>query len=263
MKKLLRRDAWTHKGENGRVLIVAGSEIYTGAPYFNGMGAWRTGVDLVHLVGHRRAMDCTAFQAPELITHPLKGELKRSDVPLILKLAEEADVVLLGGGLARNKETHAALAVLIQKIKAPLVCDAEALHVFKKGLSKNPSILLTPHAGEFLTLTGEWISIDIKDRKAKTQQWAKKLGATILLKGHIDVISDGTITRLNTTGTPTMSKGGTGDVLAGLCAGFIAQGFSCFDAAYQAARINGLAGEKASKLHGSGFRIEEILDEIM
>lgn len=262
MKSIFKkRLPWSHKGDFGRALIIAGSEIYTGAPYFNGMGAWRTGIDSVFLVGHPRAMN-SATMAPELITHPLKGELKQSDVPYILGLADQSTAVLIGGGLPRTKSTHEILLKLIKKLDKVMVLDAEGIRALKGNLSylKGKKILLTPHPDEFFALTGEKVENNIEDRIQKTKKWAKKLGVTILLKGHIDVISDGETVRLNKTGTPYMTKGGTGDVLAGLCVGFLAQGNSHLDSATHATYMNGKAGEKAYKRFGPGFRVEEMLE---
>ncbi len=264
LKPFEKRQPWSHKGDFGRVLIVAGNNIYTGVPYFNAMGAWRTGVDLVHIVGHRRAMDAVAAQASEFITHPLNGDLKLTDLPLILELTENADAVLIGGGLSSNAETNEVLLRIITKLNKPMVLDAQAIHALHKAELplKEKKILLTPHAGEFFALTGEKLTNNLSDRIKKIEKYAKKLGVTILLKGHIDIISDGKTTRTNKTGNPFMTKGGTGDVLAGLCLGFLAQGYSLLDSATYAAYSNGKAGENALKKFGSGFRIEEMLKSI-
>lgn len=258
----MKRPDWSHKGDFGTVLIVAGSDVYTGTPFFNAMGAWRSGVDLVHLTGHVRAMDAVAAQAPEIITHPLKGNLSKRDVSGIVKLAQMADVVLLGGGLPRTAATHEALCLLIQKNKKPLVLDAEGIRAVKghTTLLKGKTVLLTPHKVEFEVLTGEKLGNTVKDRSEKVRAWAKKLGVTILLKGHVDILSDGKTVLLNKTGIPAMTKGGTGDTLAGLCAGYMSQGISPLKAAFEAARQNGLAGQRVFKKHGPGFTVREMVD---
>lgn len=260
----MKRPDWSHKGDFGTVLIVAGSDIYTGTPFFNAMGAWRSGADLVHLTGHVRAMDTVAVQAPEIITHPLKGNLSKREVSGIATLAQMADVVLLGGGLPRTAAIHETLRLLIQKIKKPLILDAEGIRALKghTALLKGKTALLTPHKVEFEVLTGEKLENTVKDRSEKVRAWAKKLGATILLKGHVDIISDGKTVLLNKTGIPAMTKGGTGDTLAGLCTGYMSQGLSPLKAALEAARQNGLAGQRAFKKHGSGFTVKEMVEEI-
>lgn len=239
---------------------MSGTEIYTGTPYFNAMGAWESGVDLLHLIGHPRAMNAVANKSAECITHPLKGELNLLDVPYILELATAADAVLMGGGLTRNKSTHQVILQLIRSIKKPMVLDAEAIRALKgrAAVLKGKTVLLTPHMEEFHMLTGETVENSVKDRSEKVKRWAKKLGVTVLLKGHVDVISDGKVVHLNKTGTPYMSKGGTGDVLAGLCVGFLAQGVPPMETAEKAAYLNGKAGEKAYKKYGSGFRVEKM-----
>lgn len=260
----MKRPIWAHKGDFGIVLIVSGSDIYTGTPFFNAMGAWRGGVDLVHLTGHPRAMDSVAAQVPEIITHPLKGNLSKKDVPEILKRAQMADVVLMGGGLSRTPATHEALRMLVQKIKVPMVLDAEGIRALKghTTILKGKTVLLTPHKVEFEVLTGEKLENNVKDRSEKVRKWAKKFGTIILLKGHIDVMSNGKKVLLSKTGVPAMTKGGTGDTLAGLASAYLAQGHPPLEAAYEAAKQNGLAGQRAFKKFGTGFTVKEMLTEI-
>jgi len=255
-----KRNRWAHKGDFGYVLIVAGSERYTGSPIFNGLSALRAGADLVTIVGHKRAMDIAASFLPDLITYPLDGELGLKHVPKILELAKNFNALIIGGGLKRAPKTYKAIQKIIKKINLPMVIDAEAVRAVAedKSVLKNKKAILTPHSEEFRILTGEKVEEDINKRKEKAKRWAKKLGVVILLKGHIDVISDGEKIFLNKTGSPFMTKGGFGDTLAGICGALLARGFSLLEAARVAAFINGKAGELAAKKFGEGVLASDI-----
>lgn len=270
MKNLLKkiypkRNLWTHKGEHGYVLIVAGSKRYSGSPVFNAMSALRAGADLITIVGPKRAMDVAATFSPDLICYPLEGDwLEVKHVPEVLEISKNFNSLVIGGGLGRNKKTLKAIRQIIKKIDLPMVIDADAIHAMaEKGeILKNKKAIITPHIKEFEVLTGEKVLPDVKDRKEKVKKWAKKLGVTILLKGHIDVISDGKKVALNKTGSPYMTKGGFGDTLAGIGGAILARGISPFEAACAAAYINGKAGELAAQKYGEGVIASDIFPEI-
>lgn len=270
MKNLLRkiyprRHLWTHKGEHGYVLIVAGSKRYSGSPVFNAISALRAGADLITLVGPKRAMDIAATFLPDIIAYPLDGDwLEERHLSEILEISPSFNSLVIGGGLGRNKKTLKAVCQIIKKIDLPMVIDADAIQAVaeKKEILKNKKAVLTPHILEFKVLTGETVLPNVKDRQEKVKKWAKKLSATILLKGHIDVISDGQNIVLNKTGSPFMSVGGFGDTLAGICGAILARNISPFEAACAAADINGRAGELAAKKYNEGVLASDIFEEI-
>jgi len=259
-----QRNPWSHKGNFGYVLIVAGSRIYSGSPVLNALGALRAGADLTMIVSCLRAADIAASFAPDLITRPLDKDLEMKHVGKIVSLAKKFDSLVIGGGLARNEKTYKAIKEIIKAIDLPMVIDAEAIRAAAEEpkILENKSAILTPHAGEFKALTGEEVMPEIEDRKEKVKKWAEKLKTTILLKGHIDVISDGKEIILNETGSPLMTKGGTGDILAGICAAFLAKKFSALEAAQAAAFINGKAGEMAAEKYAEGLLASNLLEFI-
>ena len=258
------RKPWSHKGQFGYVLIISGSETYSGSPVFNAVGALRSGADLTVVVGAKRAMDIAACFLPDIITYPLEGDLSLKHLPKIFSLAKNFDSLVIGCGLKRDKKTYKLIRNIIRKIDLPMVIDAEAIRAVAedKTALKNKNAVLTPHSEEFRILTGIKPSIDIEKRKSEVKSWAKRLNSVILLKGHIDVISNGKKVLLNKTGSPYMTKGGFGDVLSGICASLLARGVDSLDAAYIAARINGLAGEKAVQKFGPGVLASDILNFI-
>lgn len=265
LKKIYpKRNLWAHKGDFGYVLIVAGSEQYSGSPIFNSVAALRSGADLITIVGPKRPMDVAAAFLPEMITSPLDGELSLRHVPKILELIKKFDSLVIGGGLDRNEETYQAIREIIKNVNLPMVIDAEAIRAVAghKEVLQDKKIIITPHAEEFRILTGEKVEVNIEDRKTKVKKWAQELNVTILLKGHIDVISDGENLVLNKYGSPFMTKGGFGDTLSGICGALLARGVSPFVAAEAAACINGRAGELAAKKYGEGTLASDLLEFI-
>ncbi len=262
-----KRKPWSYKGRFGKLLVVGGSLRYSGSPAFVALAAIRTGTDLTLIAAPRRAADIVARFQPDLITEPLKGDyINPIHVGHVLELAEWADALVIGGGLDRNPKTYDAVRSIIKDIKKmdkPCVIDAEALRAvagYEKLMRSN--FVLMPHGDEFHALTGKKPDTGIKQRSNLVASSAKKLRCTILLKGRVDVISDGRDTHLNKTGNPYMTKGGTGDTLAGICGALLAQGNNTINAACAAAWINGAAGDMAVRVIGKGFFVSEMLDFI-
>lgn len=262
LKKIYRkRNPWAHKGDFGYVLIVAGSEIYSGSPILNSIAALRSGADLITIVGPKRAMDIAATFLPDIITCPLAGELATLHVKKIIGLSKNFHSLIIGGGLKRDEKIYKAIREIIKKVNLPMVIDAEAIRAVAKNrdILKGKAAVLTPHSEEFRILTGESVKPDAGDRKEKVKKWAKKFGVVILLKGHIDIISDGNRVALNKTGSPYLTKGGFGDTLSGIGGALLARRLKPFDAAVAAAYINGRAGELAAKEYGESVLASDIL----
>ncbi len=263
LKKLYpKRRPWSHKGQHGSVLIVAGSNHFSGTPVFNALAALRSGADLARIVGPKRAMDIAANGHPDLITYPLAGELSVKNMRLIFELAKISTAVIIGGGLHRSQTTHAAIRKIISSLSLPMVVDAEAIHAIAETpkIIANKAIIVTPHAQEFQILTGLSVADNLKDRQRKTLMAAKKLQTTILLKGKIDIIADSHSCTLNRTGSVYMTKGGFGDCLAGVAGALLARGHAPRVAADAAAYITGKAGELAAKKFGEGILASDLFE---
>lgn len=256
-----KRQKWIHKGDNGYVLIIGGSREYSGSPVFNAMAALKTGADLITIVGPKRAMDIAATFAPDIITYPLEGnDLRSEHLPEILKMAKKFNSLIIGCGLSRNEETYKTIREIIKNVDLPMVIDAEAIRAIaqEREIIKNKIVILTPHAREFKILTGEEVKPEKRDRKEKVRKWASHLNSVILLKGYLDIISDGKKIAINKTGSPLMTKGGFGDTLSGICGALLARKIECFKAAQIAAYINGRAGELAAKIYGESVLASNI-----
>lgn len=260
-KMYQRRDSWVHKGDFGYVMIVSGSRIYSGSPVFNAMGALRAGADLAVLCGHPRAMDIAAGYAPDIITSPFFSEFNSEDAQQVLGELPRYQSLVIGCGLVRNEESFFAMRTLIEKSDTPMVLDAEAIRAIGGNIEilKGKKIIITPNSEEFRVLTGETVSADEHDRIEKVQRWAKELSVTILLKGSVDIISDGENTFVNKTGSVYMTKGGFGDVLSGVTGALLARGGDTFSVACVAAYINGMAGDLAGQKYGEGLLASDSL----
>jgi NAD(P)H-hydrate epimerase len=265
IKKIYKpRENWSHKGDFGRLLVIGGSKRYSGSPAFNALAAYRSGVDLVTIAAPRRSADIIASFSPDLITYPLNGDyLNESHLDDIFVLAEDSDAVAIGGGLERNKETLITVKKILKGLTLPCVIDADAIHAIreeKKILRDN--FIITPHSNEFYVLTGKKPESEVKKRIALVKEEAAKMGCIVLLKGHVDMISDGKQVAINKTGNPFMTKGGTGDTLTGICGALLARKVNPFESACAACFINGRAGDLASKKFGEGLMASDLLNEI-
>ena len=253
LKKVYKkRKPWGHKDDFGRLLIIGGSKKYSGSPGLNAlaaMSAYKTGVDIVEVVAPKRATDIIAKFSPDIITYPLNGDyIEKKHLSILLKESKNKSAFVIGGGIERNKKTLTIIKQYLKKIKIPGIIDADEIYALNKGKGINlNNFVITPHAHEFFILTKIKPTENLKQRIQLVKQAAKKLNTTILLKGHIDIISNGKQTVINKTGTPYMTKGGTGDTLAGILGSLIAQKNSLFNSACAAAYINGKAGELTKK----------------
>ncbi len=266
-KVYAKRDSWVHKGKFGRLVLVCGSEKLTGSACFAGTAAYRAGTDLVYVVAPERAADVAANFSPTLMTTPLAGRrLKEIHEGQILETIKEvkATAVAIGPGLWRDEETLSAITRLVRQIRLPMVIDADGIRAVGRSKEKVglENIVFTPHLGEFRELTGRTVKDSDVERTRIVQEEAKKLGSVILLKGHVDIISDGTRTILNRTGSPFMTKGGLGDTLTGICGAYLARGLDAFTAACAAAYVNGRAGEIASREYGESLLPTDLIDHI-
>lgn len=259
-----RPKAESHKGQNGSLLIVAGGP-FTGAPALVAMGALGLGADLVHIATPALAAQVVAGYSPNFIVHPLVGHrLLREDVELIVELAAKADALAIGPGLGDSPGTLESVRAIIKAVDKPVVFDADAIRAVGQDttvLSKRRAVA-TPHSREFVALTGKTLPDSLEEKARMVQEAAKMLGITILLKGHVDIVSDGARTKLNYTGNPGMTVGGTGDVLCGAVGGLLCKGVEPYDAARLGAFANGYAGDLAFKVKSYGLTATDVADNL-
>jgi len=238
-----------YKGTYGKLLIIGGSKKYSGSPALNALAAYEAGVDIVEVAAVERAANIIANFSPDIITYPLEGEfLNKKHIPILKKLAENKDALVIGGGLGREKKIFKAVIKFLKEINIPCVVDADAIYAFAAEDIKKTNIIFTPHSYEFFILSGkEILNLDLEEKIEIVKEEAKKRKKVILVKGNPDIITDGERVAINETGNPYMTVGGTGDTLAGILGSLIAQKNDLFLAACAAAYINGKAGEISGK----------------
>lgn len=244
------RDPFGHKGTFGKVLLLCGSQGYTGAAYFAAMGALRAGAGLVYLGVPECIYGIEAVKLNEPVIFPLpdrEGTLSEAAMSQILKRLPAMDAVLIGCGLGISSGTRMAVQAVLAQAKCPVVLDADGINVLAGNMDilrgRQGATILTPHDGEFLRLGGKLGA----DRMASAAEFAAKNGCILLLKGHRTCITDGKTGYLNRTGNSGMAAGGSGDVLAGILVGLLGQGMEPLEAAACAAWLHGAAGDLCAR----------------
>ena len=234
--RLENRNPKSHKGNNGKLLIVGGNKDYAGAPAIAGMAAIGAGADLVYVASPEKAAEAIKSTSPDLIVKSLEGDkLSLNHLDEILNLAENADAVLIGPGSGIDEDTSKLFNVLVTKIKKPIVLDADALKQVEMSLIKNrEDIVLTPHISEFKSFfkVNDNLKLDIdsydfkhvNENITKFQQITRQIKGSVIVKGQYDLILSGTKFRINRSGNAGMTVGGTGDALSGIATSLLSQG---------------------------------------
>ena len=252
-----------HKGSFGHALIIAGSRGYAGAAQLCASGALRSGAGLVTLAVPRDLQDGTAAALPEAITAGLPctaaGVFRAAAVREAVSLAQGKSAVICGPGLSQDDEAIRFVDGFLRLgVETPLVLDADALNAV--GVLGGPSelggaghpVVITPHPGEAARLLERATAQVQDDRESAALELAATSGCITVLKGFATLVAtpQGRIA-VNTSGGHGLSKGGSGDVLAGLLTGLLAQGMDTFDASCLAVYVHGLAGEIAQGEHSA------------
>jgi NAD(P)H-hydrate epimerase len=256
----LGRRPESHKGDHGEVLVVGGGP-YTGAPALAGQAAMRAGADLVRVVcPDAVAREVQGFEEG-LILRPFEGgHLTPAHLDHVRALAADHDAVVFGPGLGSHEETLDAVAQFLDGYDGRVVVDADALQVVP-DVETDADLVCTPHQGELRAMGGP-VAEDWEERATRTAAFATELGQTLLVKGAYDVITDGETTRINRTGNPGMTVGGTGDVLAGAVGALAAThdpDLPLIDAAAIGAYANGRAGDVVVEENGYGLLASDLL----
>ncbi len=259
----------SHKGDYGRLLIIGGSEFFTGAPSLAALAAFRTGVDLAIVATPREVVNTIRSYSPNIIAIPLKSEkhLSPCDLEVLGEEVRKANCVILGPGLGLHEETVEAVLELVKllvKLGKPFLIDADGIKAVSRdtGVLKGGLGVLTPHGREYAMLTGEKPPLNLQEKIESVKKAALRLKVVILLKGHVDVISDGEKTKINLTGNPGMTVGGTGDVLSGIVGCLMAFGVTPFKAAVAGAFISGRAGDLALAEKGYQLVPTDVIEKI-
>lgn len=261
----MHRDPYSHKTQNGTVAIIGGSPLFHGAPIFAALAAEASGVDLVYPVIQASHATVTKSASLNFIVRTFRGgSISAQDVKEILLLLRELHVAVIGPGLAETAQNTEALKKIIAAAKCPLVLDARALRKEVLRSLKKRTAVLTPHLGELEHMTGANLSHQPRKKAEElATKCARQYGAVVVLKGSEDFIVDarGTTKRIR-GGNAGLTKGGTGDALAGLIAGLIAQGTQPFEACVMAATIIKRAATALYPEKGYAFTTRDVIDQI-
>ncbi len=266
------RSIASHKGSFGHVLVVGGSVGKTGAGAMAGLGAARAGAGLVTLAVPSSLHALMEVKLTEIMTEPLPETAEQAvataALPRLQTLLEGKQALVLGPGLSIQEETVRVVLGLLEKSSCPIVLDADGVNGLVDNLDvlarARAPVILTPHPGEMGRLLGRSAAEIQEDRVAVVESFSEKYGVTLVLKGARSLISsaEGRLA-INSSGNPGLASGGTGDVLTGLIAGFLAQGLSPFDAACLGVYCHGKAADRLAMRWGDrGMLATDLLLEI-
>ncbi len=268
--KLKARSVDAHKGDFGKVCIIAGSLGFSGAAALVGKSALRSGSGLVRVAVPKSVLPIVASFDPCYTTIPLTedsaGKISVKAADAILNAIEENDVIAFGPGIGVSGGIKSILENLLRVEKLRLVIDADGLNnlAMLKDWQKinKANLILTPHPGEMKRLWAGLFRADMpNDRQKIASEFAKETNTTIVLKGHETVVADNEKFYVNTTGNPGMATAGSGDVLTGVITSLCGQRMNNFDAAALGVYIHGLAGDLAAKDKGVvGLIATDIID---
>lgn len=268
---LKKREPVSHKGDYGRLLSVCGSKKYPGAAYFAASGAVRIGTGLVTCAFPDSAYPAIASKLNEPIMMPLPccedGFLARGALDALLPAAQKSDCVLFGCGIGQTLGTASVAEEILGQTTCPLVIDADGINLISSNINMLETVrgraIITPHPGEMaklLRLNTEQVE---SNRILLTKAVAKQFGITVVLKGANTVVSDGDTVYVNRTGNAGMARGGSGDLLAGIIAGLVAQGYPLMQAAVTGVYIHGKAGDlAAAKLSQTGMTPTDMIQAL-
>jgi NAD(P)H-hydrate epimerase len=265
------RKPTAHKGDFGRILVIGGSDVFSGAPALTAMAALRTGADLVSLLVPDPIVAPIRSYSPNLMVHGMNSNILVPDsLDSVREVADHCDVVAMGPGLGQAAQTMEASRSIVKALASDgkmLVIDADALKALSSsGITLNPdSSIVTPHWGELTILLAKDLGDPdaMDNRIARAIEAANEFNTIVLLKGHVDVVAhpDGQY-KLNYTGVPAMTVGGTGDVLTGISATLLSRGFGALKAASAAVFVSGLTGERAFQELGDHITATDCIAKI-
>jgi ADP-dependent NAD(P)H-hydrate dehydratase / NAD(P)H-hydrate epimerase len=256
LNRVLRpRKINSHKGSFGHLIVIAGSIGMTGAAYMAGMGALRAGAGLVTIgvpESLQGALEKKAIEAMSIGLPETSGRsLGAVSFPAIKDALRGKTAVVIGPGFRPSEEIRVLVGMVLKEAKVPVLIDGGGLSslggnatVLKR--SKAP-VVITPHPGEAAKLLGVTPQEIQADRIASAERLLKATGSTVVLKGASTIVAVPEGVFVNPTGNPALSTAGTGDILAGIIGGLLAQGYSALDASVSGVYIHGLAADTLSE----------------
>lgn len=274
IKKLFpKRESDSHKGTFGHVLCICGSRTMPGAAVMASSAALRSGAGLVTVAFPESLYGTVSAKLTEALLMPLpeneEGTLSADCLKKLLVSLEKYSAVVIGCGLGVNEDTKAVVRAVIENAGVPVILDADALNIISKDITvlanKKSNVILTPHIGEMQRLTKLDKEVIVNDKISVARAFSEHYGVYLALKSSNTVVSapDDERVYVNNTGNTGLSKGGSGDVLAGLIGGFVAQGFKLSDAVVSAVFVHGYTGDAVSeRTSKSGMLPMDVVNEL-
>lgn len=268
-----KRKKNSNKGTYGKVLIIAGSKDMGGAACLAGLSAYRSGVGLVKIVTHENNRDAVLKSVPEALIVTYGDDCDHIE-SIIAEHMQWASCIVVGPGLSMCEKATAITKYVLMNTRVSTIIDADALNIVSKEKmlpmiakksvqNKKISLIMTPHIGEMVRLTGASKEEIIANPIQCAGDFSKRNKLICVLKDARTVVSDGNRTFINTSGNSGMSTGGSGDTLTGIIAGLISNGMNEYDAATMGVYVHGLAGDAASVSNGKyGMKAGDIIDNI-
>lgn len=272
LKPIPIRNKDTHKGSYGKVLFIAGSSNYLGAPYFSALSFLKAGGGLSYLATPSSVANFIGSKGSEIVFIPQNetssGSISLKNKPQLLDFTENVDMVVIGPGLSLNKETQLLVRELCAEINKPLLIDGDGITAIASDqgciIKRKAPTILTPHLGEMARITKKNIEEITNNRINILQNTAQGLNATIVLKGAHSLIGypDQRVF-VNLSGNPGMATAGSGDVLNGTIAAMFGLGYPVQEAVRSGVFMHGFAGDLAAKLKGEdGLIAGDIIDQL-
>ncbi|MBR6221829.1 MAG: NAD(P)H-hydrate dehydratase [Lachnospiraceae bacterium] len=259
LDKLPERIPNSNKGTYGKVAVIAGSRAYGGAAYLAAAGVLKAGAGLVKVFSHSVNRDLVLTKLPEALFEAYdklkEGDVTANVVSMARTINKGYDAVVFGPGVGKTDFAREMLRALVEEIEKPLIIDADGLNMLAENTDlikrKKGTIILTPHFGEMSRLTGFDIGEIAYDQVKKAMKLSEQMGVICALKSKTTTVTDSTRkVYYNTSGNNGMSTAGSGDVLTGIIAAFIAGGLEPYEATCMGVYVHGLAGDKAAKEQG-------------
>ncbi len=266
LKKLPERKGNSHKGTYGKVLVIAGSPKISGAAYFAAAGAYRIGSGLVKIYTPKENQLAMQVLLPEALLEVY--DYSRPPVKQLRECMNWADVIVIGPGFGTERVAEKILKYVISKSTVPVVIDADGINLLAKSksclLDKHAPIVLTPHIQEMARLTGKTRDIILRNPMGEAKSFTEDYDVTLVLKDARTIVAkDKELVYINTSGNSGMATGGSGDVLAGMIGGLIAQGMEAHEAAKLGVYLHGKAGDAAAAAKSAySMTAGDILDGI-
>ncbi len=263
LRLLGKRKKDAHKGTFGRVLVIGGDTGMCGAPYFSALGAYRAGAGLVEIYTSAENRIPIQTLIPEAVV--TVADFSEPDLKALDGALRRASAVCIGMGLGISNGAKKILQYTLENVKCPILIDADALNIIGKSGIKIPrGAVVTPHPMELSRLTKKSVGELLENLQVSAVRFAEENGCVVVAKDWRSVITDGETDFINSSGSPALAKGGSGDVLSGVIAAFLARGLNALDAAALGAYVHGKAGEFAAEkmLGEEGVLARDIADHV-